>query len=115
MDVKVSLDLKAIDRRVVEASKAAEHYEVKTQLIDLFCEGDAKCGRKEGAGRAQIREAVEQILERHWDEGKFTADLERLIPPLVEKYMMEALHEVAKHKARKLAFNKLNEMWKEGK
>lgn len=113
MDVQVKMDIKSIDRRVVEAAKRAEETEVQTQINRVF--GEARYGTPEGVGRTQIREKVEEIIERLWDGDKFTADLERMVPALMEKYVQEALHEAAKHKARKLAFHTLNKMWKEGK
>lgn len=113
MDVQIKMDLVGIDRRVVEAAKTCEAKEVYDQLHALFRPN--AYGQAEGVGRTQIREKVEEIIERHWDEGKFIADLERMVPALMQKYVEEALHEAAKHKARKLAFNVLNDMWKADK
>lgn len=113
MDVQIKMDLVGIDRRVVEAAKTCEAQEVTKQLTELFRPKDLF--GPEGVGRMQIREKVEELIELHWDEGKFIADLERLVPALMKKYVEEALHEAAKHKARKLAFNTLNDMWKADK
>jgi len=113
VDVTVKLDTREIDRRVVEAAKIAEATELRSQLHTMF--RDDQYGGKEGYGRMVIREKIEKQLEKFWDDEKFLADLDRQIPALVEKYLQEAIHEVAKHKARKLAFSQFNELMKKGK
>lgn len=113
MDVTVKLDTREIDRRVVEYAKTAEATELRNQLHTMFRE--AGYGAPEGYGRMVIREKIEKQLEKFWDDEKFLADLERQIPALAEKYLQEAIHEVAKHKARKLAFYQFNELMKKGK
>jgi hypothetical protein len=111
MDVHVKMDTRDIDRRVVEAAKNAEKQEVQTQINNLFRE--ARYGATEGVGRTQIREKVESMIEKLWDEDELTARLDDLVPVYFNKYLDEALQDAAKHKARKLVFLHLNNMLKE--
>jgi len=112
--VQINVDTAAIEQEVQKRAREIQSKELVGQIDGFF-----HIGRKgsfpiaEGVGRQQIREKVEEIIEKLFDENTLIVKLEKRVEHYFNLMLAEAIEDAAKHKARKLTFHALNNILKD--
>lgn len=104
--LKITLNDSEVLKQAQELAEKARSTQVKNQLGSFFAE--PRYGITEGLGRAQIREKVESIIEKLFDENTLLAKLEQRVEHHFNIMLEKAIEDAAKHRARKLTFYALN-------
>lgn len=105
--ITVTVDTKAIQQDLQKRADEMKKKQIDDQLNEAFAKPTNWC--KEGVFRQQIREKVEQVIERLYDENATMEKLEQRIEHHFKIALDEAIEFAAKHRSRKLAFYALNE------
>jgi small nuclear ribonucleoprotein (snRNP)-like protein len=104
--LKITLNDSEVLKQAQELADKTRTAQVKEQLGSFFAV--PRYGIKEGLGRAQIREKVESIIEKLFDENTLIAKLEQRVEHHFNIMLEQAIEDAAKHRARKLTFFALN-------
>jgi hypothetical protein len=104
--LKITLNDSEVLKQAQALADKARTTQVNNQLGSFFAE--PRYGVPEGLGRAQIREKVESIIEKLFDENTLLTKLEQRVEHHFNIMLDQAIEDAAKHRARKLTFYALN-------
>lgn len=111
MNIPFSINTEDFKKRIIAYAEKIQEEELQKHVGSFFAKQGY--GVREGIGRTQIREEVEGILEKLWDNGTYTKQLEERTKKYFEEYVQTSIEDAAQHKARKLAFHHVNQLLQE--